>query len=59
MVTRIVEEGNSVTRGGAFGWGQQLCDIIRGGATEEAGLGDHSPYLTCLDVAQQHSKVTL
>lgn len=51
MVTRVVEEGNSVSGGGASGRDQQLSDIIRGGATEEAGLRDHAPHLTSLDVA--------
>lgn len=51
MVTRVVEEGNSIARGGACGRDQRLCDIIGGGATEEASLRDHAPHLTGFDVA--------
>lgn len=51
MVTRVVEEGDSVSGGGASGRSQQLSVVIRGRATEEAGLGDHAPQLTGLDVA--------
>lgn len=50
-VTRVVEEGNSVSWGRACGRDKKLGGIIRGGATEEAGLGDHAPLLTGLDVA--------
>lgn len=50
MVTRVVEESDSVAGGGACGWGQQLDAVIRG-AAEEAGLRDHASQLTGLDVA--------
>lgn len=51
MVTGVVEKGDSVPGTGARGRGQQLFAAIVGGATQEAGLGDHAPHLTGLDVA--------
>ena len=50
-VTRVVEEGDSVSGGGACGRDQQLGAVVGGGATEEAGLRDHAPHFTGLDVA--------
>lgn len=51
MVTRVVQEGDSVSGGGACGRGQQLNAVISGDTTEKAGLRDHAPHLTGLDVA--------
>lgn len=59
MVTWVVEEGDSVSGGGARGRGQQLHAVVRSGATEEAGLRGHAPHLRRLHVAEQHSQVAL
>lgn len=51
MVTRVVEESDSVSGDGACGRGQELNDIIRVRAPKEAGLRDHALQFTGLDVA--------
>lgn len=52
MVTGVVEEGDSVSGGGARGRSQQLCAVIFGGrATQEAGLRDQSLHPIGFDVA--------
>lgn len=59
IVTRVAQEGDSVSGGGAWRWRQQLSDDIRGAATEKSAVWGHAPHFRGLHVAQKHSERAL
>lgn len=59
VVTRVVEEGHSVSWTGARGRGQNLSHALRGAAAEDPGPRDHAPFFGGLHVAENDGQISL